>query len=67
MAKKQLSVNVLTAARERIAWTFDTFDRIYVSFSGGKDSSVMLNLVMDEAIKQGCKVGVLFEIGRAHV
>ena len=36
------------------------FERIYISFSAGKDSSVMFHLVMDEAIKQGRKVGVLF-------
>lgn len=58
--KRYLGINVLEAARQRIAWTFDTFPRIYVSFSGGKDSGVMLHLVMDEAIKRGRKVGVLF-------
>lgn len=58
--KRPLGVNVLDAARQRIAWTFDRFPRIYVSFSGGKDSTVMLHLVMDEAIKRGRKVGVLF-------
>jgi len=51
--------NVLDAARERISYTFDNFEKLYVSFSGGKDSSVMLHLVMDEAIKRGRKVGVL--------
>lgn len=60
MAKRPLGVNVYDAARERIRWTFDTFDRIYVSFSGGKDSTVMLHMVMDEAIRRGRKVGVLF-------
>lgn len=58
--KRYLGKSVLQAARERIAWAFDTFPRIYVSFSGGKDSTVMLHLVMDEAIKRGRKVGVLF-------
>lgn len=58
--KRGLGVDVLTAARERISWTFDRFPRIYVSFSGGKDSTVMLHLVMDEAIVRGVKVGVLF-------
>lgn len=58
--KRPLGIDVLTAARQRIAWTFDTFPRIYVSFSGGKDSSVMLHLVMEEAVKRGRKVGVLF-------
>lgn len=60
MAKQGLGVTVLEAARERIAWTFDVFSRIYVSFSGGKDSTVMLHLVMEEAIKRNRKVGLLF-------
>ena len=58
--KHYLGKTVLEAARERSAWTFDTFPRIYVSFSGGKDSTVMLHLVIDEAVKRGRKVGVLF-------
>lgn len=60
MAKKQLKVNVHAAAVERIKWTFDTFDRICVSFSGGKDSTVMTHLVMDEAIKRNRRVGLFF-------
>lgn len=51
--------NVLDAARERVAYAFDNFKRISVSFSGGKDSSVMLHLVMAEAEKRGRTVGVL--------
>lgn len=51
--------SVLTAARERIAWTFDQFDKVYISFSGGKDSTVMMHLVMDEAIKRDRTVGCL--------
>ena len=39
--------NVLDAARDRISYTFDKFERIFISFSGGKDSSVMFHLVMD--------------------
>lgn len=58
--RRYLGISVLEAARRRISWTFDTFPEIYVSFSGGKDSSVMLHLVMDEAQKRGRKVGVLF-------
>lgn len=57
--KRYLQKDVLTAARERIAYAFDNMERIYVSFSAGKDSSVMLHLVMQEAIKRGRKVGVL--------
>lgn len=60
MAKKiYRQQNVLEAARERIAWSFDNFERLYISFSGGKDSSVMMHLVMDEAVRRNQKVGVL--------
>lgn len=59
IVKKPIGVNVLQAARERIAYTFDHFEAIYISFSAGKDSSVMMHLVMDEAIKRNRKVGVL--------
>lgn len=52
-------MDVLTAARNRIRYSFDHFEKLYVSFSAGKDSSVMLHLVMDEAIKRKRKVGVL--------
>lgn len=58
--KRYLSINVLEAARQRIAWTFDTFPRIYTSFSGGKDSTVTFHLIMDEAIKRKRKIGVLY-------
>lgn len=55
-----LDCNVLEASKQRISYTFDNFKRIYVSFSGGKDSTVMLHLVMDEAIKRNVRVGVMF-------
>lgn len=57
--KRPMQIDVLTAARERIAYAFDNMERIYVSFSAGKDSSVMLHLVMAEAIKRNRKVGIL--------
>jgi predicted phosphoadenosine phosphosulfate sulfurtransferase len=57
--KKYQSANVYEAAKERIAFVFDNMPRVYVSFSGGKDSSVLLHLVMAEAIKRQRKVGVL--------
>ena len=55
-----LGINVLEAARQRISWTFDTFPRIYCSFSGGKDSTVETHLVLEEAKKRGRKVGLLY-------
>lgn len=59
MPKTYHDIDVLTAARERIEWTFDNFERVYVSFSAGKDSSVMLHLVEDEARKRGRRFGLL--------
>jgi len=60
MVKKPLGINVLEAAQQRISHIFDDFPRIYASISFGKDSSVMLHLIMDEAIKRGRKIGLLF-------
>lgn len=57
--KKFKGYDVLAAARERIALSLDACDRACVSFSGGKDSTVMLHLVVDEARKRGRRVGVL--------
>lgn len=52
--------SVLTAARERINFVFDEFERIYVAFSGGKDSSVLFHLTMEQAIARNRKVAVMF-------
>ncbi len=60
MARRVLDINVLDAARQRIAQTFDAATKISVSFSGGKDSTVLLHLTMEEAIRRGRRVGVLF-------
>jgi predicted phosphoadenosine phosphosulfate sulfurtransferase len=60
MPKKRLEIDVLDAARERIRWTFQNFPKVYVSFSGGKDSTVMLHLLADEARLQKRTFGILF-------
>lgn len=39
--------NVYESANDRIKYTFENFENIYISFSGGKDSGVMLNLIID--------------------
>ena len=57
--KIKLGMNTFEAAQERISFTFDNFEKIYVSFSAGKDSTVMLHMVMDEAKKRNRKVGML--------
>jgi predicted phosphoadenosine phosphosulfate sulfurtransferase len=53
-------VNVLEAARARIGETFDTVERVYLAFSGGKDSTVLMHLVMDEAIRRNRTVGIMY-------
>lgn len=40
-------MNVFEAANERLKTVFENFDNVYVSFSGGKDSGVLLNLTVD--------------------
>lgn len=57
--KNYINKNVFDAAKKRISYTFDNFENIFLSFSGGKDSSVMFHLIMDEAIKRNRRVGVM--------
>lgn len=57
--KRFRNVNVLDAARARIKETFDSVERVYLAFSGGKDSSVMFHLVMEEAKARNQRIGVM--------
>lgn len=58
--KKYINVNVLEAARDRVSKAFDETTRQYVAFSGGKDSSVLFHLVMEEAQRRNVKVGIMY-------
>jgi len=58
LSQQAIRVN-LSAAKRRISLALDNTERCYVAFSGGKDSTVLLHLVMEEAIKRGRKVGVM--------
>ena len=60
MGKQWLGIDVLTAAKRRIAKIFDHFPKIYLSGPSGKDSGVMMHLVCQEARRRGRKVGVLY-------
>ena len=40
-------MNVYERTQQRLKTVFELFDDIYVSFSGGKDSGVLLNLCID--------------------
>jgi predicted phosphoadenosine phosphosulfate sulfurtransferase len=57
--KRYIDKNVLEASKERISKVFDDFEKCYISFSGGKDSTVMTHLVLSEAKKRNKKVGLL--------
>lgn len=59
MGKRFIGKNVFIAAQERISKTFDEVDNIYIAFSGGKDSTVMMHMIMQEAIKRNRIVGVM--------
>lgn len=59
MSKFRLNINVYLAAVERVKYTFDNFKRVYLSFSAGKDSTVMFHIVADEARKRGVKFGLM--------
>lgn len=58
--KKYLDKDVYTAAMERLKWIFDEFENVYVAFSGGKDSGVMLNLAL-ECLPHGRTLGLMHQ------
>jgi predicted phosphoadenosine phosphosulfate sulfurtransferase len=58
LEERKRIMNVCEAATKRIEKVFDEFDNVYVSFSGGKDSGVMLNLAIEVAKKRGRTIGV---------
>lgn len=58
--KVYVDENVYEASKKRISYIFDEFENICISFSGGKDSGVVLNLAIDEARKRNRKIGVVF-------
>ncbi len=55
MGRKYLNMNVYEAILERIKYIFDEFTNIYVAFSGGKDSGLLLNLMIDYMKKNNIK------------
>ena len=63
MEKKYLDINVYEALQERLDYIFREFDNIYISFSGGKDSGLLLHMVMDYMARKGIrkKLGVFHQ------
>ena len=47
MLREYEDKNVYETFQDRMKLLFEEFDNIYISFSGGKDSGLLLNLVLD--------------------
>lgn len=47
MVKEYTGENVYEALQRRLKFIFEEFDNVFVAFSGGKDSGLLLNLVLD--------------------
>ena len=60
MNRQNTKKNVYELTQERLRMIFNEFDNIYVSFSGGKDSGILLELCIDYIRKNNLnrKIGV---------
>lgn len=58
--QRYLAENVVDAAKRRVAKAFDLFSNVIVSISGGKDSTVLAYLAIQEAERRHRKVGLFF-------
>jgi predicted phosphoadenosine phosphosulfate sulfurtransferase len=58
--KQEVAESVLELARERVALMFDRYDMVSVSFSGGKDSTVVLQLALEESRRLHRELDVVF-------
>ena len=59
MPKIYNETDVYQEAILRTEYTFDNFERVYLSLSGGKDSTVMLHIAADVARRKNKKFGVM--------
>lgn len=57
MKRKYLDINVYEVFQNRMEYIFQEFENIYVSFSGGKDSGLLLNLILDYMKKHHIQKG----------
>lgn len=53
--------DVLQATQKRIEFLYDNYDNIQLSFSGGKDSTVLFHMLNEEAKKRNRKFIVYFQ------
>lgn len=68
MSKQYLNISVLDATHQRLDFIFNNFKKVYISFSGGKDSSVLLNLLIDYMRNNNLtqKIGVMLMDNEAN-
>ena len=52
--------NVKDAAEKRISYIFNEFENIIVSISGGKDSTVLCWMALQEAHRRNRRIGIFF-------
>lgn len=55
---RQMRKNVYQALQERIGRVFREYDYVYLAFSGGKDSGVLLNVCVEHLRRHGGRMGV---------
>jgi len=55
------TLSVLEAAESRVSWLFDNYDNVSLSFSGGKDSTVLFHLLNEEAKRRDRKFILYFQ------
>ena len=60
MPKIYKDINVFDACMERFDYIYTHFDNYYFSVSGGKDSSIMIQLAAIKAREHGKKINVLY-------
>ena len=64
--KKYIDTDVYTESKKRIKHIINTFDKVYVCFSGGKDSTTVLHLVEEVYEEMGIKEKISEARDRTH-
>lgn len=52
--------NVYDALLKRLDFIFERYEEVYISVSGGKDSTLLFNIAYDEAVKRGRTIHAFF-------